>query len=107
MVAEVVNMHLPSETHMYAAKVSVSSETAAPSEAAPMRMSLGDMSGPLCGMPQGTITSAQVVNAAAPAAERQNRTPIYVTGTTYTRSFPHGCVQRVRAGSLPRLKGRG
>ena len=51
------------------------------------RMSLGDMSGPLCGMPQGTTSSAQVDNAAAPAAERQNRTPIYVTGVTDTRSF--------------------
>ena len=43
-------------------------------------------------LPSGTqksslSSSAQVVTATAPAAERQNRTPIYVTGVTDTRSF--------------------
>jgi len=46
------------------------------------------MSGPLCGKTGGTTVTAQVdPNSAVPAAERQNKTPIYVTGVTDTRGF--------------------
>ena len=38
-------------------------------------------------MPQSATSSTQVDNTAAPAAERQNRTPIYITGVRNTRSF--------------------
>jgi hypothetical protein len=51
------------------------SEPAASSEVAHRRMSLGDVSGPLCGMPNGTTSNAHVVTNVAPAAERQNKTP--------------------------------
>jgi len=87
------------------AKVSVSTETAASSEAAPRRMSLGDMSGPLCGMPQGTTSSDQVDNAAAPATKRQNRTPIYVTGVTDTRSFLSWLRALCPSGLFAQIKG--
>jgi PAX-interacting protein 1 len=39
-------------------------------------------------MPDGTTNNAQLAsNTAAPAAERQNKTPIYVSGVTDTRGF--------------------
>jgi hypothetical protein len=61
---------------------------AASEEAAPRNMSLVDMSGPLFAMPNGTTPNVQVViNTSAPAAEQQNKTPIYVTGVTDTRGF--------------------
>jgi hypothetical protein len=42
-----------------------------------MRLSLGNMSGPMCGMPDGNTLGAQVAtNGVAPAGERQNKTPI-------------------------------
>jgi len=54
VVAEATNLQLQSGTHTSVAKDSVSSE------AAPRRMSLVDVSGPLCGMPDGTTSYAQV-----------------------------------------------
>jgi hypothetical protein len=48
VVAGTASLHLPSGTQKSIAKVSVSTQTAASSEAAPRRMSLVDMSGPLC-----------------------------------------------------------
>ena len=63
----------------------ISSAPAASPEAAPRRMSLEDMSGPLCGMPDGTIQRAQVAsNHAAPAGKRQNKTLIFVSGVKDT-----------------------
>ena len=56
------------------AKGTVPTEPAASSEAATRRMSLTDMSGLLCGMPDCTTTYAQVAaNRATPAVERQRR----------------------------------
>jgi hypothetical protein len=53
-----------------------------------MRMYLGDMSGTLCGMPDSATKNDQVAsNSAAPAAERHNKTPIYVSRVTDTRCF--------------------
>ena len=88
VVAGVASLQHPIGPHRSTAKSSVPTEPAASSEVAPRFMSLGDMSGPLCGMPDGTTNNAQVAaNAAAPAAERQNKTPIYVSGVTGTRGF--------------------
>jgi hypothetical protein len=88
VVAGVASPHQPSGTHKSEAKGGASAEPAASSEAAPRRMSLVDMSGPLCGTPDGTTTYAQVAsNSVAPAAERHNKTPIYVTGVSDVRGF--------------------
>ena len=88
VVAGVASLQQPSGLHKSSAKDPVPTESAASSEAAPRRMSLVDMSGPLCGMPDGTTPNAQVViNTVTPTAERQNKTPIYVTGVTDTRGF--------------------
>ena len=43
---------------------------------------------PLCVMPVGTTSSAQVATKCfAPAVKRQNKTPIYVSGVTDTRGY--------------------
>ena len=66
------------------------------------------MSGPLCGMPDGTTLSAQLAaNSAAPAGERKNKTPIYVSELTDTRGFLSLYGPRVTAGFHARLRGRG
>jgi len=78
----------PSGPRKSPAKGSDHYEPAASSEVATRRMSLEDMSGSLCGMPVGTTVSAEVAtNSAATAGERQNKTPIYVSGVTDTRGF--------------------
>ena len=88
MVAGVASLQKPSGPHKSTANGSVSAEPAASPEAAIRRMSLGDVPGPLCGMPDGATTHAQVAtSSAAPIGERQNKTPIYVTGVTDTRGF--------------------
>jgi len=46
-----------------------------------------EMSGPLNGMPDGTTSNAQVANTCLPAGERSNKTPIFISGITDTRSF--------------------
>jgi hypothetical protein len=38
-------------------------------------------------MPDDTTSNAHVVTTVAPAAERQNKTPIYVSGVVDTRDF--------------------
>jgi hypothetical protein len=38
-------------------------------------------------MPDGTTSNAHVVTNVAPAAERQNKTPIYVSGVVDTRDL--------------------
>jgi hypothetical protein len=50
-------------------------------------MVLGDMARPLCGLPVGTISNAQVGASAVVPAELLNKTPIYVSGVTNTRRF--------------------
>jgi hypothetical protein len=88
VVAGVASLQQPSGNHKSTAKVSVPTEPAASPEAAPRCMSLADMSGSLCGLPDGTTTSVQVAtNSAIPAGERSNKTPIYVSGVTDTRGF--------------------
>jgi len=46
-----------------------------------------DMSGPLSCTPDGTTANAQVVNACPPAGERPNKTPIFISVASDTRSF--------------------
>jgi hypothetical protein len=51
-------------------------------------MSFKDMSGTLCGMPDGNIRNAQVAkNSAANIGERPNKTPILIAGVGNTRAF--------------------
>jgi hypothetical protein len=88
VVAGVASPQQPSGPHKSIAKGADHSTPAASSEAVTRRISLGDMSGPLCGMPHVATTYAKVAsNSAAPAPERDNKTPIYVTGVTDTRGF--------------------
>jgi hypothetical protein len=88
VVAGVASPQQPSGPHKSIAKGADHSTPAASSEAVTRRMSLGDMSGPLCGMPDGAITNAQMSsNSAAPAAERHNKTPIFVSGVADTRGI--------------------
>ena len=73
--------------HKPKAKGSDHSEPVASSEEATRHMYLGDMSRPLCGMPYGTTSNAQVAtNRVAPAGDRQNKAPIYISGATDTRA---------------------
>ena len=90
------------------AKGSDHSEPAASSEAATRRMSLGDMSGPLCGIPDDTISSAQVAtNSVAPAVEWKNKTPIYFSGFTDTRGFLSWIQASCHSGPSAQIKGWG
>lgn len=80
VVALVASLPQPSEPHKSPGKGSDPTVHAASSEAATKRMSIGDMSGPLCGMVDGTTKSAHVASySAAPTVERKNKTSIYVS----------------------------
>jgi hypothetical protein len=88
VVAGVASLQKPSGPHKSTANGSVPAEPAASPETAIRRTSLEDMSGPLCGMPDGATTNAHVAtSSAAPIGEWQNKTPIYVTGVTDTCGF--------------------
>jgi len=68
------------------------------------RMS-SDMSGPLGGMPDGTTSNAQVANACLPAGERSNKTPIFISGVSDTRSFLAWLRAFCPGGPMAQLKG--
>jgi hypothetical protein len=88
VVAGAASLQKPSGPRKCAANGSASAEPAATAEAAIRRMSLEDMSGPLCGMPDGTTTNAQVATtSAALRGERPNKTPIFISGVGDTRAF--------------------
>jgi hypothetical protein len=53
----------------------------------PNRRMSSNVSGPLSGMPDGTTANAQVANACLPAGQRTNKTPIFISGVSNTRSF--------------------
>jgi hypothetical protein len=107
VLAGVASPHQPSGTHKSEAKGSASAEPAASPEVAPRRMSLVYMSGPLCGTPDGTTSYAQVAsNSVAPAAERHNKNPIYVTGITDVRGFPAWLRAKCKSGLYAQIKGR-
>jgi hypothetical protein len=69
-------------------------------------MSFGDMFEPLCGTPDGATTIVQVATtSAAPIGERQNKTPIYVTGLTDTRGFLAWLRTSCQSGLSAQIKG--
>ena len=81
-------------------------EPTALSEATTRLMSLADISGPLCGMPDGTTRNEKVVtNCIATAEERQNKTPIYVSGVTDTRGFQTWIRASCHKGLSAQIKG--
>ena len=106
VVAGVASVQQPSGPHMFSDKDSFPTELADSAEASPRHMSAIDMSGPLCGMPDGTTPYAQVVtNTTAPAAERQNETPIYVTGVMDTSGFLSWLHSSCQSGVSANIKG--
>jgi len=81
VVAGVASLQMPSGPHKSSANGSAPAEPAASPETAIRRMSLGDMSVPLCGMPDGATINAQVAtSSAAPIGERHNKTPSTLQG---------------------------
>ena len=68
------------------------------------RMS-SNMSEPLSGMPDGTTSNAQVANACLPAGERPNKTPIFISGFSDTRSFLAWLRAFCPGGLMVQLKG--
>ena len=76
----------PNGPHKPKAKGLDHCEPAASSEAVTRRMSLGDMLGPLFGMPDGNF-KRRSGHSVAPVGQRQNETPIYDPGVTVTRGF--------------------
>jgi hypothetical protein len=70
------------------AKGSGTPEPADSSEADFRRTSLAVVSGPLSGMPGGTTSDTpKETTTVNPAGERNNKTPIYVSGVTDIRGF--------------------
>jgi hypothetical protein len=88
VVAGGATMQQPSGLHMSEANGSATAEPAASPEAAIRRMSPADVYGPLCCMPDGATTYAQLATgSAASFGERPNKTPIFISGYRDTRSF--------------------
>jgi hypothetical protein len=81
------------------------SEPAASSESANRRMS-NDMSGPLSDKPEGTTPQhAQVTKPCLPAGQRPNKTPIFISGATDTRTFLFWLRASCPGGLTAQLKG--
>jgi len=76
----------PSEPLKPTAMDSNPSEPGVSMETTNSRMS-SNMSGPLSGTPDGTTSNAQVANACLPAGKGRNKTPIFISGVSDTRSF--------------------
>jgi hypothetical protein len=64
-----------------------------------------DMSGPLSDMPVGTTRNTQVTNTCLPVGERPNKTPIFISGVNYTRSFLASLRTTCSGGLKAQLKG--
>jgi hypothetical protein len=107
VVAGVASLQQQSGPHKSPAKGSTPIEPDASPEAANRRMSLVDMSGPLCGMPEGATTSAKMdpSSIAVPPGERHNKTPVLVTGVVDTRSFLAWLRGSIKSGLSAQLKG--
>jgi hypothetical protein len=106
VVAGVASLQKPSGPHKSTAHGLVPAEPTASPETAFRLMSLGDMSRPLCGMPDGATTNAQVATSSvAPTGEQQNKTPIYVTGMTDTRGFLTWLWASCQSGLSAQMKG--
>ena len=96
----------PSGPYKPRAKGSDHFEPTVSSEATTRRMSLEDMSGSLCGMPDGTTWNANVAtNCVATAGERQNEALIYVSGVTDTRGFLTRIRESCHRGLSAQIKG--
>jgi len=65
-----------------------------------------DMSGPLSGMPDGTIPNAQVANACLPAGQRPNKTNIFISGFTDTLDFLAWFPAICPGGLMAQVKGK-
>ena len=63
-----------------------------------------DMYGPLSGTPDGTTNNAHVANACIPARQRPNKTPIFISGASDTRSFLAWLRAFCPGGLIPQLK---
>jgi hypothetical protein len=89
VLAGAASLQKPSGPHKSTAKGPASAEPTASLEAATRRMSLTDMSGPLCGMPDGTTPNAHVATTrVVPIGERPNKTPMFISGIgSDARSF--------------------
>jgi hypothetical protein len=65
-----------------------------------------DMSGPLSDKPDGTTPQhAQVNNTCLPAGQRTNKTPIFISGATDTRTFLSWLRASCPGGLTAQLKG--
>jgi hypothetical protein len=56
-------------------------------------------------MPDGTTSNVNVVTNVTPAAERQNKTPIYVSGVLDTREFLSRIRSSCPSGLIAQTKG--
>jgi len=64
-----------------------------------------NMYGPLSGRPDGTTANAQVANACPAAGECPNKTPIFISGVSDTRSFLAWMWASCPGGLMAQLKG--
>jgi len=81
-----------------------SSEPGVSIETTIRRMS-SDMTRPKNGLPDGTTSKAQVANACPPARVRPNKTPIFISGISDTRSFLAWLRAFCPGGKVAQLKG--
>jgi len=86
------------------AKDSDPSEPGVSMETTNRRMS-SDMSGHLSGRPDATTSNAQEANACVPAGESPNKTPIFISGVSDTRSFLAWLRASCPGGLMSQLKG--
>jgi hypothetical protein len=90
VVVSYASLEQPSGTHKPPVMGPDNSESAASSEEAHRRMSLGDVYLHLCGMPDCTTSNAHVVTNIAPTAERQKRPPSTSQGLRTRATFCGG-----------------
>jgi len=94
----------PSGTLKPIAMDSDTSESSVSSETTNRRM-CNDMSGPMRGMPDVATSNAQVDNACLPARELPNKTPVFVSGVSDTRSFLAWLRASCLGGLMAQIKG--
>jgi hypothetical protein len=105
VAAGVASTQEPSGPHKSAAKRADHSTPATSFEVDTRRMSLEDISGPLCCMPVGATTYAQVASNSADPASEGHKTPIYVTVVTDTRGFLIWILASCPSGVSAQIKG--
>jgi hypothetical protein len=102
VVAGTTGLQQTSGPHKSKAKGSNPTEPAASSEAATRRMSLVDMSGPLCGMTDGTTSSTQQCRPSGKTAEQLLCTSQVLQTPA---AFSPGCGVPASVGCQPNSKG--